>query len=372
MRGDLKALVAELERQKNSKADCVLDTRTVEVAQASPGENNLLVLKPITPQAQEWISKAGVPVKMQAFEQIAERSNPAVPIKFAKEMLDRNPLRLVALLNGLLHDHPEKRMVRMLDGQVRAFLSDKFRLLDNYDIAFTALDAVRQNGGEVIEASMSDSHMRIKFVNRNVFDAVNVMRAGGPDHAWLGNTGYTKGDDLPGGPGTVHPIVTISNSETGHGGYNVQIGLLQAICVNTAIMEKAVTQVHLGSRLEVGIYTQETIMQDNKAIFLKAKDAVAAAFKKDVFQRMVNKAKEAQSQTIANPTAAVGLVAENTGLSEDSKNSLLAHFLKDYDQTRYGLAQAIARHAQDVKDEEKSNELEEIAGKVMTKELALA
>jgi len=376
-RGSLSDLVAELERQKESKFDFVADTRSVAVADGEGG----LFLIPQDAHAAEWLPSGGLRIRPGALDQMGEKCDPAIPVKFLRELSGKRPRRAAELLNNLIEDAPARRFIRCLDGSLRAFLSDRYRVLDNYDLAFAALDAVRLAGGEVIEASLSETHMRIKFTSRQIWDAIDVKRqdnrgswyAGG-----LGNQGYLSrvsarsGGDLPGGPGTVHPLVTLSNSETGHGGLSVRIGLLQAICFNLATVEEVVAKIHLGERLSVGVFTEETVTAESKAIYLKARDTVRGAFDPLAFKRMVDLAREAQAQEIHAPAAAVENVAKAASLPEKAKDALLAYFVRDYDLTRYGLAQAVARLAQDEEDGESGAGLEDLAGKILRREMAFA
>lgn len=262
---------------------------------------------------------------------------------------------------------PNRHLVRCLGGPVRDFLSNSYRVLDNYDLAFASLDVVRQAGGEVVEASLSDTHMRLKFTTRAVWDVVNeIDPRGGYSHDWIGRVGYdARGTDLPGGPGTVHPVVSISNSETGHGGLYVRIGILRAICVNTAIIEDVASEIHLGGKLDLGVYSEETITADGKAVMLKCRDAIRAAFDAEKFKRLVARANEASEDKIAAPQAAVTNLVEAGGLNEAAKDAVLAYFLRDCDQSRYGLAQAVARHSQDTDDPDQAHDLESLAGRII-------
>ncbi len=49
------------------------------------------------------------------------------------------------------------------------------------------------------------------------------------------------------------------------------------------------------------------------------------------------------------------------------RDALLAHFVRDYTPTRYGLAQAVARLAQDTDSPDEAADLEAAAGQIMTK-----
>lgn len=369
-RGRLDQLVAELERQKDARIDFVADTRSLAVA-ARDGE---LSLVPTEPHAMEWLPQQGLPIQDLALEQMGSKVVPPVPGRFMKELAHERPVRAAELLNGLMQDAPGRRFIRCLDGRVRAVLSDRYRVLDHYDIAFAALDAVRAAGGEVIEASLSDTRMKLKFTTRSIWDAIDERRTGDPGSWYSGGLGNQEhlrrvsaqvGGDLPGGPGTVHPLVTVSNSETGHGGFGVRIGLLRAICFNLATVEDVVAKVHLGDRLAVGIFTEETVSQESKLIYLKARDAIRSAFHPEPFARMVAIARQAQDDAVTSPHSAVQNVAKAVGLCEDERNALLEYFLREYDATRYGMAQAIARLAQDESDPDQAGALEDLAGTIL-------
>ena len=366
-RGDLQTMVDELKRQLDSKVDFVADTRGVNIQ----ADNNQLLVRPASPQTGEFIDAAGVPFATRAAKQFGERCTPRVPVKFTEQLATDHPDIAAALLNDLSHATPARRLFRCLDGQVRAVLSDRYRVMDNYDLALTALNAVREHEGEVVECALSDTKMRLKFTTRAVFDAIEENRkgdsgswyAGGMgDGAHLRRVGARTGGELPGGPGTVHPLVTISNSETGNGGLNVRVGILRAICFNLSTVEDVQCKVHLGGQMDAGIFTAETISADSKVIMMKCSDAITAAFQPDVFARLVARCNEANSDVIAAPTAAVDNLVGNAGLSETARDEILSHFLRDYDSTRYGLAQAVSRHAQSFDDADAGTDMEDVAG----------
>lgn len=372
-RGSLQNLVAELQRQKDTRFDFVSDLRHLKV---QVGEKGLL-LAPSTSEAGEWLPDGPIPFNAKSAGQLGDKCDPRVPKKFFDSLLEKRPERLVELVNGLHADAPSKRLVRCLDGNVRAWLSDSYRILDNFDLAFTCMDAAQRVKAQVLEANLSDTHMRIKFTTQSVWDKIDTTQRNSPQGGWfagaIGNQdlqgrtilGATIREELPGGPGTVHPIVTVGNSETGHGGLHVRIGILMGVCFNVATLEDVITQIHLGERMQEGVFSQDTIATDSKAIMMKARDAVLAAFDQEKFKAMVAKAKKAQTDVVEKPTAAIDHLIEATDINQEHKEALLEYFLKDYDQTRFGVAQAVSRVAQDIEDPDAAHEMERIAGNVI-------
>jgi hypothetical protein len=379
-RVSLQQLVAELDRQRESRVDFVADSRLLHIANGTDDDPRLR-LQPADTTTGEWLDPDGVPINDAALPQVCRTPETETPIKFARKMIANGHGDLLATsLSALWHREPKKRFVRMLDGRVRGVLSNRYRVLDNYDLAFNALELAKTNNAEVVECNITPTKMRIKMVDRNVWSAIDDVQRGGNQRNWyaggLGNADYlgqvgakTRGD-LPGGPGTIHPSITITNSETGHGGLSVRIGILRAICFNLATVEDVASHVHLGGAMDDGIYTEETLSADSKAIMLKIRDSITTAFDAERFEKLVAKCKEANVDRIDAATDAVDMIAGQHSMAQMQRDSILEHFLSDYDRTRYGLAQAIARHAQDVASCELAAELETISGHVLTHSLS--
>ena len=132
--------------------------------------------------------------------------------------------RLADLINGLHADDPQKRFVRALDNKVRAWLSNSYRVIENHDVAYTCLDEARKKNANVLEASLTDKRMRIKFTTQEVWDKIDIRNGAArkavgsvalsDNRELIGKTilGATIRDELPGGSGTIHPVVTVLNS----------------------------------------------------------------------------------------------------------------------------------------------------------------
>jgi len=370
-RGRLGQMVKELNRQMESKVDFVADERQFFI---EAGDALLLTPKPSAVQLQEFMDSSGIPLNDNALLQLGDKQSPRVPNKFIRDLAAEMPQTAANMLNDLLGKSSKRRMVRSLDGQVRAYLSDSYRVIDNYDIALVALESARENGGQVIEASLSDSHMRIKFTTQEVWDKVDTKTQDGGagsqgNHEFIGRTmGWDNlpQEDLPGGPGTVHPLVTISNSETGQGGFSVQMGLLQAICINGLTIDTSIRKFHLGGKIEAGLLSAEALKADSQAIFLKARDLVTSAFNQEKFKALVKKAQSAQDVEVRSPSAAVDhIIKGSSHLSEDAKDSILEYFLGDYDRTAYGLAQGLSRYSQDIENANAAAGIEVAAGEIV-------
>ena len=124
--------------------------------------------------------------------------------------------------------------------------------------------------------------------------------------------------------------------------------------------------VHLGSKLDLGVFSEETIAADSKAIMCKMVDAIKACFDPAVFEKHILLREGAQSDVIEAPTMAVDNVVKAFDINEDDRDRLLSYFVKDYAMTRDGLSQAVSRMAQDEFDNvDKSADFEAMAGKLI-------
>jgi hypothetical protein len=374
-RGSLKELVAELERQKDSRHDVVIDTRQLQIGRH--GDTNAPMLMPragCDRNTFEWFDVDGIPISDSAFGQVCGRVGVEVPVRFGRKLWSEEPGICSGLLSDLMLERPKRWLVRILDGRVRAVLSDSYQPFDHFDIAFKAMEVAREHDAEVIECSLTEQAMNLKLVRRDLWDKVDEVRVGEKSGWYAGGLGNqehlgkvyarTRGD-MPGGPGTVHPIVTIRNSETGHGALSSRAGLLRAVCFNLATVETVIQQVHLGQKLDPGVYGVETRKLETQAAMAKTRDGIAGAMTPEVFKRMVAKAQAAQD-TPVDATAAVDFAVSEAVISQESRDALLAHFLGgDVDHTAYGFAQSVARYAQDVENGDSATDLEAFAGRII-------
>ena len=79
-----------------------------------------------------------------AHQQIASRLQ--IPYRYYQKMQEQQPALLQENVNTWLHDAPERRMIRTLDGSMRAFLSDRYRRLDNLELCAAVLPIINLSG----------------------------------------------------------------------------------------------------------------------------------------------------------------------------------------------------------------------------------
>ena len=330
----LTELAMELERQSIAKKDFIANTESLEMTSA--GE-----------LALESDTHHEFPVTDHAHSQIAARLD--IPVKYYNRMHKEAPALLAANVNEWFHSKPERRMIRTLDGEMRAFLSDRYRRLDNFDLAEAVLPILAEMGEgiRIVSTELTDSRMYIKALNERLELEV-----------------------LPGD--VVQAGIAISNSEVGLGALKVEPLIYRLICSNGMISQDySKKRYHVGRNAQEGesyeLFRDETLKADDHAFFLKVQDTVRAAVDIVKFTTIVDRMREATEQRIeGNPIKAVEVVSDHFGFSKEESSGILQHLIQGGDLSAYGLLNAITRTSQDVDDYDRCTELERDGSRVLS------
>ena len=339
----LMDLAEELERQRESRMDVIVPSTEI-FAQPTVDDVNLNFLVP----TEDGNKMDVMPLSDWAHSQVAGKLD--IPLKYYKRMrtqapdlLARNINEWMPTPNKELISNPKNRklLLRTLDGEVRAVLSDRYKILDNHDLLLKSLEEFREVGAELHRADLTTNHMYIKAT---VPHTVAEIR---------------KGD-------TVVPGVIIQNSEVGAGAFKVMPFMLRQICSNGMIGESSITKIHLGRKQDEGIiqFSAETQIAENATLWLQVRDIIRGTFDPVTFKKWVNQIRVGTEVEIESPVYAVDNVIETFGIDEALKDDLLNHFSREGDMTQWGLANAVTRTGRDMEDPEKVIEMEIIGGQV--------
>lgn len=155
----LQSLAEELARQSTSRKDYLAPQGAI-AAEVVDGDIRL-----------DGLNGDLVAITPYAHGQFADHLG--IPKRYYDRMRAEQPGLLASNLNTWLHAAPgEKRMVRTLDGRARAFLSPKYRPLDNFDLADAVLPTLVGLGVEVLSAELTETRMYIKGVLRGLSDTL--------------------------------------------------------------------------------------------------------------------------------------------------------------------------------------------------------
>lgn len=332
----LEELGKELLRQRDARKDLIANTSQLEMH--SESQFSTLSI-PINGKAEEYevgyIAQRQIASRLQIPFAYYERMRKEIP-----ELLDRN-------VNDWFKHSPEQRMIRILDGNVRAFLSNRYRRLDNLELCAAVIPVIREMPGAVIEScEVTDSNLYLKVVNRKLKAEVDV------------------GDVVEAG-------FVISNSEVGLGSLKVEPLIYRLVCRNGLICkDHAQKRYHVGRQVEGGddayeLYSDETLKQDDKAFFMKVQDTVRCAVDEAKFNLIVSRMRDAKKIPLErDPVKSVEVLADRFSLTQNERGDVLRQLFMGGDLTRYGLLNAVTA-ASKLADYDRATELERIGGEIL-------
>jgi len=269
-----------------------------------------------------------------------------IPAKYYDKMRSGYPELLAQNVNGWFRREPSRHTVRTLDGTARAFLSDRYRRIDNDAIARTVLPVIGEMpGATVISAEITETRMYIKVINPRLQAEVTV------------------GDVVQAG-------IVIQNSEVGLGAVSVMPLVFRLVCSNGMIVQDhGQRKYHVGRVNEESweLFSDETLRADDHAFMLKLADVTRTAVDETRFETVVDKLRAAAYVKITGHVPdVVELTAKQYGFSQDEESDILQHLIEGGDLSLWGLSSAVTRASQDVADYDRATELEAVGWSIAT------
>lgn len=343
---NLNELAAEITRQQTTRKDFTAPTKLVRMNPAPEVNDTQLVLDGYGHVFN--INDLG-------HRQIGDYTG--VPAKYYDRMRTTAPQLLASNVNHWLSASEENRMVRTLDGRVRAFLSDKYRPLENVDLAEVVLPIILEKELTVVSCEITERRLYIKAVDKKVVREVEGRRV---------VDGSTVDVDH------ISPSVIISNSEVGMGALGIDMGAFTHECSNMArFKEKSLRKYHVGGRHEITAnleqaLTDKTRKLSDAAVWAQVGDVMRHGLSLEGFEAMVDQMRMLRGIKIGTDTVkVVQIVANKFELQEGERKSVLTHLIQGGDLTGYGIFNAITRTAEDAANYDRANELEGVGGQVL-------
>jgi len=338
----LTELAAEIDRRAAAKKDMIVPAKHMEMA--TDGKHLVIA------------NRESFGVNKIAHEQLATAVE--IPKKYYDRMLKDAPELLARNVNEWLHRQDDKRMVRTLFGDVRALLSDRYRPLENEDLAQATLPVLLELGLDVMSSQITDSRLYIKAVDPKVTRELQAK-------------GGAFGDGQHNIVRVLAPAITISNSEVGQGAMSVLGGVYDGFCSNLATFgERSTRKYHVGARHEIGeetyaLLSEETRRKTDVATWAQVADVVRGAFNRAHFDSLCDKIAETQNDKITDPVEVVRLTSSRFSLTETVGKAILQHLVEGADLSRFGLYNAVTRAAQDVDDYDDATAMERIGAQII-------
>lgn len=337
----LVEIANELARQQTSKVDALVATHMLQME----GENILL---PATVNSGNLATVR--PLTALAHRQLGSHLN--IPAAYYDRMREQAPDLLADNVNGWFAraEPQDRRMVRMLDGRVRAFLSDRYQRIDNYDVANAVLPILRDIPGlEIASVEVTESRLYIQATTARVAGEVTV------------------GDVVQAG-------ILVKNSEVGLGAFSVEQLVYRLRCLNGMVLpDGRFRKHHVGANAKTddsiyALLSDETRRLDDAAIMAKARDVVRAAFDDSRFRMALNRMKEAAdpaTKLAGNPARAVEILGQRIGLTQGEQGDMLRNLIEGGDLSRWGMVNAVTALAHTARDYDRAVDLESLGGMVL-------
>lgn len=265
------------------------------------------------------------------------------------------------------------------EGVLRAVLSDRYGMIDNFDVLTAALEGVRESGTdiEVMGCDLTETRMTVRIAAPEVM--VNADALLSEYRSPLGRLGARQvpewaQEKFGVDPNGVCAGLVLSNSETGGGAFSIVPRLTILTCLNGMMRTKdAFRAVHLGGKLEEGAvaWSDDTQRKALELITAKAKDAVAAFLDADYVQMAVDQATARAVTPVENPMQAIEVVAKKLAYTEAQREGILDHFIKGGQVTAGGVMQAVTSYAQTVESADVAYDLEASAWRALEVAAAL-
>jgi len=341
---NIEQLLARIVAEDARKHDVIADTRKMSVVTPETGDEDLSIrlLLDGLEGMDEYV------MTDYALGQVS--TDLGIPKRYFDRMRDDAPDLFKTNLHHWMYSDPKARMVRGLtnpDGPMtgRAWMSDKFRRLDNMEIARTLLPEFDNLGTDVEfhQAAITESKLYI----RATFPAIerDVKKVGD----------------------TVRWGVEIKNSEIGAGSLTISGFMLVLVCTNGMTTTKALNARHVGKREGEGILSNEALAADDVAFWLAARDTLRHTCSETTFAEICDRLDGLSEVQVVSPVAATKVLATEYGLTDEEQEAVMLSLAADPNgigKGQWGALNAITAVAQTVESFDRQADLEGIGWQV--------
>lgn len=305
----LSALAAKIEAENALKKDFISPTTAMSMTDDAKG----LIIG----------GQGEFKINGLAHDQIGSRLG--IPAKYYDRMMEETPHLLAANVNTWLGKKEENRMVRTLDGTARAFLSDRYQRVDNYEIAEVALPVLSKIPNvQIVSTQITERRMYIQAVSPRLEGEVK------------------RGDVVQAG-------VIISNSEVGAGAISVAPMIYRLVCLNGLIIpDQKFKAYHVGRKIEdnEALWADDTRKADDRAVLLKVRDMVAAAVDEANFKKTLDSMRETtEARITGNPAESVKVLGKTLNATEAEQGGILRSLIEGGDLSAWGVINAVTAQA---------------------------
>lgn len=337
----IEELAAEMMRQNEQKEDYIVDTRSLRMEQ----HGSMLALHVLDEASNDRIEP--MEIHDLAHRQIATHLK--ISAKYYGRMQGSNPELLVQNVNSWFETTPSQRMLRVLDGGLRAFLSNRYLRIDHHEVSCAVIPIIGEIPNvQFLSCQITDARMYIKLANPNLQQEI--------------------------APGeTVQAGLLISNSEVGLGSVSVQ-PMIYRPEMGTALVvrDSSLKRIHSGPVYSIEenfqLFPEEFSMENDFVFLDKVRQAIRDATDTSVFFQIIEKIRQAKG-TCLNEEKLSGIVQATGsafGITEAEQNGVLEQMMDADDKSVYGLANAVARYSANADSYDRATDLETVGYDILS------
>lgn len=331
----LSQLAAKIEGNKSLKRDLIADTGSLAMVVLPALDES--TSRPVL----EIPNEGRFPILPLAHDQIGARVG--IPSKYYDRMLNEAPELLADNVNVWFKRQPEKRMVRTLGGDTRAFLSNRYQRIENEEIADIVLPILADIPDvQIVSSEITERRMYIQAVAPRIQGDVKV------------------GD-------TVQAGVVIGNSETGHGSVSVAALDWRLRCLNGAISADKFRAYHVGKQIEdnAELWGDDTKKADDRAVLLKVRDMVKAAVDAVRFRERIERMQGLTQIKATDVEHAVEVLAQKVNATDDERGGILRSLIEGGDLSAWGMLNAVTAQAHTARSYDRAVDFEAAGGQLL-------
>lgn len=274
-----------------------------------------------------------LPMSPYALSQLCNKIG--VPVRYINKCIDTGRLDLAHdNLTSWLQDYTSDTLIREYDGRVRGVLTSKYSVLDTPEIIDVVNDAVDVNNYNIKGFFLNEERFHLRLVGKNMLPIFN--------------------EDLFAG-------ITIDSSDVGRSPIVVTFFIYKQVCTNGLMIVKdngtLFHQKHIGITADE---FHEGLVASLQNIDQLTENTVARIERtRERYNHWSASSEHPEDiQEFANH------IRQQTNLSLDSSNKVIDLMNTKYEDTRWGMINAITEVAQDFSFERRL-ELERIAGNLL-------
>ena len=316
--GDLTTLLSTLRDQAARKIDFVADTVGLDF-QTRGGATTVHA-------EQTGMATIATRCNDTAFGQVLAKAD--IDTRTGRRLQENYPDVIDLALNRIYSSESKSVMLRTFDspadsnepGELRAFLSDKYKRFDNLDMLSAVIPSLMESDArwQIVNSSVTEKAMTLRFKSESIT-----------------GEGAAVGDLMALG-------MTLGNSETGHSSAVIAMIVWTLWCLNGMQTSKKQRNAHLTSAQADSdvwaVLTNEAKEADNAALSMKLRDVAANYSSTEAFEEVLQNFRDAANDTLSEgttPQAAVEQVGRVLQLTKKETASVLDGLFSTMSQPGY-------------------------------------